>query len=295
MSVIEIKKLSRNYGGGRGVFDLSFSVEQGEVFGFLGPNGAGKTTAIRHLMGFLKPQKGECLIDSKDCFSERDKIQAKVGYIPGEIAFIDNMTGYNFIKFYAELRKQNNINKAKLLMDRFELDANGKLKKMSKGTKQKVGIVCAFMSDADIYILDEPTSGLDPLMQNTFIDLVNEEKKKGKTILMSSHLFEEVERTCSRVGIIKQGKLAAIDEIETLKKQKIRRYVITLPDFEQAAAFWATIPDLGEVDGNKVKITIKHDIRPLIEAMYKYPVLNIESVNQSLEDVFLHYYGGKKL
>ncbi|PKM62701.1 MAG: ABC transporter ATP-binding protein [Firmicutes bacterium HGW-Firmicutes-21] len=292
MSVIELNSLTRDYGNGRGIFDLSFSVNEGEVFGFLGPNGAGKTTAIRHLMGFLKPQKGECVIDGKDCFTERDKIQTKVGYIPGEIAFIDNMTGYGFIRFFAELRKQNGLARAKKLMERFELDGSSRLKKMSKGTKQKVGIICAFMSDSDIYILDEPTSGLDPLMQNRFIELINEEKKRGKTILMSSHIFEEVERTCSKVGIIRQGRLAAIDEIESLKQQKIRSFIITLPDFEQAAAFWAELPDISEIDGNKVRVTLKQDLRPLIEAMYRHPVQNIDRENQSLEEVFMHYYGG---
>lgn len=294
MSVIEIKNLIRDYGNNRGVFDLTFSVEKGEVFGFLGPNGAGKTTTIRHLMGFLKPQKGECLIDGKDCFKSRDEIQAKVGYIPGEMSFIDNMTGLGFIKFYAEYRNQTDLSKAKLLMEHFELDAGKKLKKMSKGNKQKIGIVCAFMGDPDICILDEPTSGLDPLMQNRFIELINEEKKNGKTILMSSHIFEEVERTCSRVGIIKDGRLAAVNEIEVLKQQKLKRFIITLPDFNHAAAFWAELPENSKVDGNKVHVSMTQDIRPLLLAMVKYPVQNIESVNQSLEDVFLQYYGGNK-
>jgi len=292
MSVIEIKNITRDYGNGKGVFDLSFSVSEGEAFGFLGPNGAGKTTAIRHLMGFLKPQKGQCLINGRDCFSERHSIQSKVGYIPGEIAFIDNMTGLGFIRFYAELRGQKGLDRAKKLMERFELDGSGKLKKMSKGNKQKVGIICAFMGDADIYILDEPTSGLDPLMQNRFIELINEEKQRGKTILMSSHIFEEVERTCSRVGIIRLGRLAAVDEIEKLKEQKLRSFVITLPDFEQAAAFWAELPDISEIDGSKVRVTVKQDLRPLIEAMYKHPIQNIDRENQSLEEIFMHYYGG---
>lgn len=293
MGVIDINLLTRNYGSGRGVFDLSFSVAEGEAFGFLGPNGAGKTTAIRHLLGFLKPQKGNCKISGKDCFSQRDEIQENVGYIPGEISFIKNMTGIEFIKFYAALRKQNSWEKAKQLMQRFELDAGSKIKKMSKGTKQKVGIVCAFMSDAEIYILDEPTSGLDPLMQNRFIDLVNEEKQKGKTILMSSHIFEEVERTCSRVGIIRQGRLAAVDKIETLKQQKTHRYVITLPDHEQAEAFSKELPEVSETDGSKVNVTVQQDLRPLIEAMYKYNILDIDKKDQSLEEIFLHFYGDK--
>lgn len=291
LSVIEINSLTRDYGNGRGVFNLSFSIEEGESFGFLGPNGAGKTTTIRHLMGFLKPEKGNCRIGGKDCFSRRDEIQARVGYIPGEIAFIDNMTGWGFIKFYAEFRKQKSLEKAKRLMERFELNPDGKLKKMSKGTKQKVGIVCAFMGEPDIYILDEPTSGLDPLMQNRFIELINEEKEKGKTILMSSHLFEEVERTCSRVGIIRQGRLAAVDEIKTLTDRKIQKYTITLPDESQAKAFANELPEISVREGNKVKVNIGQDLRRLISVMNRYPVTAIDRENQSLEEIFMQYYG----
>jgi len=293
MSIIEIENLTRDYGNSKGVFDVGFSVFEGESFGFLGPNGAGKTTTIRHLMGFLKPQKGKCLIGGLSCFPEKERIQSSVGYIPGEISFIDNMTGIEFIRFYAALRKQNNMDRVKQLTDRFDLDPNTPIKKMSKGTKQKVGIVCGFMGNPNIYILDEPTSGLDPLMQNRFIELINEEKKRGKTILMSSHIFEEVERTCSRVGIIKNGKLVAIDEIKNLIDQKTQKYIITLPNSEKAAAFGAELPEISEINGNIVTVSIKQDLRPLIEAMYKHPVQNIDKVNQSLENVFLHFYGGE--
>lgn len=293
MSIIEIENLTRDYGNSKGVFDVGFSVFEGDSFGFLGPNGAGKTTTIRHLMGFLKPQKGKCLIGGLSCFPEKERIQSSVGYIPGEISFIDNMTGIEFIRFYAALRKQNNMDRVKQLTDRFDLDPNTPIKKMSKGTKQKVGIVCGFMGNPNIYILDEPTSGLDPLMQNRFIELINEEKKRGKTILMSSHIFEEVERTCSRVGIIKNGKLVAIDEIKNLIDQKTQKYIITLPNSEKAAAFGAELPEISEINGNIVTVSIKQDLRPLIEAMYKHPVQNIDKVNQSLENVFLHFYGGE--
>lgn len=211
MSLIQIDHLLRDYGGGKGVFDVSFHVNQGESFGFLGPNGAGKTTTIRHLMGFLKPQSGSCMIDGINCWRESDKIQVRLCYIPGEISFFDDMTGTEFLRFTASYRRVGANSRQKELLDRFELDSKGKIKKMSKGMKQKLGIVTAFMHDPDILILDEPTSGLDPLMQSRFIDLVAEEKKRGKTILLSSHIFEEVERTCDRVGIIRQGKLVAMD------------------------------------------------------------------------------------
>lgn len=228
MSAITIEHLVRDYGGGKGVFDLSFHVDQGEAFGFLGPNGAGKTTTIRHLMGFLKPESGKCTIGGLDCWSERDRVQARLGYIPGEISFFDDMTGTEFLRFMARYRKMDASGRREELLERFELDPRGKIKKMSKGMKQKLGIVAAFMHDPDILILDEPTSGLDPLMQSRFVRLVAEEKEHGKTILMSSHMFEEVERTCDRIGIIRGGALIAVDSTEALRERHIRSYTVSL-------------------------------------------------------------------
>lgn len=269
MSVIQIQNLTRDYGGGKGVFGVSFQVNQGEAFGFLGPNGAGKTTTIRHLMGFLKAASGSCAIDGMDCWRDSEKIQARLGYIPGEISFFDDMTGTEFLRFVVSYRRMGASSRQKELLDRFELEPKGKIKKMSKGMKQKLGIVTAFMHDPDILILDEPTSGLDPLMQSRFIDLVAGEKKRGKTILLSSHIFEEVERTCDRVGIIRQGKLAAVDSVEALRRRHVRPYTVTLENEALAKAF---AEDFGGVqDGLTVTVTAK----------------------QSLEEIFMHYYGGE--
>lgn len=184
MSVISIQNLTRDYGFGKGIFDVSISVDKGKVFGFLGPNGAGKTTTIRHLMGFIKPKAGSCQIDGMDCWRKRDEIQKRLGYIPGEISFFDDMTGKEFLKFISGYRNIKKDNRMQEMIEKFELDPKGKIKKMSKGMKQKLGIAAAFMHDPDILILDEPTSGLDPLMQNRFIELIAEEKKKGKTIFL---------------------------------------------------------------------------------------------------------------
>ena len=199
-NIIEIDHITKDYGNGRGVFDISFQVKKGEVLGFLGPNGAGKTTTIRQLMGFLRPDSGSVQILGMDCFHDAHKIAGSLGYLPGEIAFIDAMTGIKFIRFIANMKGMKDLGRAPELMERFELNPSAKIKKMSKGTKQKIGIICAFMQDPDILLLDEPTSGLDPLMQNEFIDLILEEKERGKTILLSSHIFEEVERTCDRAA-----------------------------------------------------------------------------------------------
>lgn len=270
MNAMKIENLVRDYGGGKGVFDVSFHVDQGEAFGFLGPNGAGKTTTIRHLMGFLKPKSGSCTINGLDCWRERDKVQARLGYIPGEISFFEDISGAEFLKFIAQYRGIGSQTRKEDLLERFELDPKSKIKKMSKGMKQKLGIVAAFIHDPDILILDEPTSGLDPLMQNRFIDLVAEEKKQGKTILMSSHMFEEVERTCDRIGIIRTGRMVAVDAAAALRERHTRSYTVTLENESAAEAFAADFN--GVRDGLKVTVTTK----------------------QSLEEIFMNYYGGEK-
>ena len=178
MSIIEISDVTKDYGDNRGIFNLSLTVNKGEIFGYLGPNGAGKSTTIRHLMGFIHADKGTCKIKGYDCYKDSKKIQKFVGYLPGEIAFMDDMKGMEFIKFIADMKGMTDLNRAHELIELFELNPHGKIKRMSKGMKQKIGLVCAFMNDPEILILDEPTSGLDPLMQNKFVDLILEEKKK---------------------------------------------------------------------------------------------------------------------
>jgi len=294
MNVIEIKNLTRDYKKGKGVFDISFDVEEGEVFGFLGPNGAGKTTTIRHLMGFIRPQNGSCKINGLNCWNDRAKIQENLGYVPGEMAFFDDMTGIDFLNFSAKYRGVKSKVRMKELIDRFELDPKGKLKKMSKGMKQKVGIVAAFMHDPDVLILDEPTSGLDPLMQSRFIEMVIEEKKRGKTILMSSHMFEEVERTCHRVSIIRNGHLVAVDAVDKLKAERVKTYVITLDTEESAGAFAKEDITVTSIFQNNVTVAVQSNIKDLIILMNKYSVTNISAPNQSLEEIFMQYYGGEK-
>ncbi len=222
-------------------------------------------------MGFLKPRSGKCTVDGLDCFRERDKIQARLGYIPGEISFFDDLSGAEYLRFITEYQKIDARNRMEELLERFELDPKSKIRKMSKGMKQKLGIVAAFMHDPDILILDEPTSGLDPLMQNRFVNLVAEEKEHGKTILMSSHMFEEVERTCDRIGMIREGRMMAVDSAATLREKHTRSYTVTLESEAVANAFTA---DFGGIcNGKKVTVTTK----------------------QSLEEIFMNYYGGEKV
>jgi len=290
--MIEIKHLTKDYGNQKGVFDLSLEVAESEVFGFLGPNGAGKTTTIRNLLGFIKPTSGQCYIDAFDCWQDAAKIQTFSSYLPGEIAFIDEMKGMEFIKFIAEMNGLKSLAKANELISYFELDTRGSIRKMSKGTKQKIALVCTFMLDSKVIILDEPSSGLDPLMQNKFIDLVLLEKKKGKTIFMSSHIFEEIEKCCDRTAIIKDGKLVAIEKMDDLKKSKRKIYDINFVDEMQAKSFVETIKTFDKINDSNVTVSVIGDINPLLQLLAKYDVVDLSVRTQSLEELFLHYYGG---
>ena len=293
MSIISIKNLTCDYGGGRGVFDLSFAVEEGEVFGFLGPNGAGKTTTIRHLMGFSRPKRGQCSIQGLDSWKSAAEIQKNLGYIAGETAFPDDMTGVAFLRFLAEYRGMKGLGRAQELMERFDLDGRGRLRRMSRGMKQKVAIVAAFMHDPGVLILDEPTGGLDPLMQGRFIDLILEEKGRGKTILMSSHMFDEVERTCSRVAILRQGRLAAVEAVEKLKAAQRTTYLVTLADRAEADAFFAEGLAVTARDGNRMTVAVQNDLEPFLQALARRRVAALHSVEQTLEEAFMHFYGGE--
>lgn len=290
MGIIEIDGLTKDYGG-KGIFDVSFSIDRGEAFGFLGPNGAGKTTTIRHLMGFIRPQSGTCSIDGMNCMAQAAEIQRTLGYIPGESAFIEEMTGAALIRFMAAYRGMKDLTRAKELTKRFELDTSGKIKRMSKGMKQKMAIVCAFMHDPSVLILDEPTSGLDPLMQNRFIELILSEKARGKTILMSSHMFEEVERTCDRVGMIRQGRLFSVSSVRALKESKRRLYVVTLEDESEAADFAREELTVISRERERVTVAVQQDMQSFVRAMSLHHVVALDVVTQSLEDIFMQYYG----
>lgn len=292
MSIIEINGLTKDYGNHKGIFNLSFGVKEGEVFGYLGPNGAGKTTTIRHLMGFLTSDKGTARILGKDCRTESSAIMKELGYLPAEIAFFDGMNGMDFLKFMGEMRGLNDNTYRDKLIEQFELDTRGRIRKMSKGMKQKLGIICAFMHDPKVLILDEPTSGLDPLMQRRFAELILEEKTKGKTILMSSHSFEEIERTCDRVGIIRSGDLVAIEDIHVLKEKRRKTYLVTFDSPETAAAFRNKDGfDRILVNGSTAKVSILGNISAFVQELGHYTVLDLDTENSSLEDVFMQYYG----
>ena len=290
--VIDVQGLTKDYGQGRGIFDLTFQVERGEVFGFLGPNGAGKTTTIRHLMGFIRPTAGRAAILGMDCFTQAAAIQAHVGYLPGELSLMDDLTGDGFLRFMAQMRGMTDLSAAGELKELFRLDGRQSLRKMSKGTRQKVGLVCAFMARPDLLLLDEPTSGLDPLMQGRFVELLLREKARGATILLSSHMFEELERTCDRVAILRAGRLAAVERTEDLRRARTKRYIFSFPAPEAAAASTAAWPGASR-NGSSVTVALtgREDLSKLLRVAADQQVTDMTVDGGSLEEAFLGYYG----
>lgn len=298
MEVISVKNLTKDYGLGRGVFDVNLSAQKGEVYGFLGPNGAGKSTTIRHLMGFSKPDKGKTQILGKDTFKNYYKLLEKIGYLPGEIALPEGLTGDEFLKMMKELRHIKDDTLTKKLIKQFELDSSGDLKSMSLGQKRKLAIVTAFMHDPEILILDEPTSGLDPVMQEVFIQFIIDEKKRGKTILLSSHIFSEVDATCDRISIIKDGKIVDKFVTNDLKHNKIKIYNLYFENNSELELFCnqlKVIPNIEIVEKiqntSSVTISIDEDYtNELIHLLGNSGVINMTETRVSLQEYFMKFY-----
>ena len=280
-----------------GLKEISFRVNEGEVFGFLGPNGAGKTTMIRHLMGFIKPDAGFAQIKGLDCWQNSREVKALVSYLPGEMNFLEQMSGLEFLKLMSGMHGDRPIYQQRrdVLIERLELNLKQPIKKMSKGMKQKLGIIYALMLDSEVLILDEPTSGLDPLMQKVFIDLVLEEKFQGKTIFISSHMFPEVERTCDRVGIIRDGKLATVEGIQALRQAQQRTFEITVDDEGQVQLLRKCGLAIVAVDGTSLTIEIQGDLNPFLSGLAQVNVKDFAQKTTELEEAFMHYYEGRNL
>ncbi len=292
-SIIKVNNLTKDYGNNRGVFDISFEVKKGEVFGFLGPNGAGKTTAIRHLLGFIKPQSGRTEIAGMDSWEKPCEIQKLLGYVPGEIAFPENLTGWQFIKQVALMRNMKDLSPAEDFCKYFKLDPRGELKRMSKGMKQKIALVIAFMHNPEIIILDEPTSGLDPLMQTKFCELVAKERNQGKTILMSSHMFDEVEKTCDRVAIIKQGKIISEINIKDIEHKTEKEFEIRFKAKEIAEKFMQENLKFTEknLSKNRVKVMLDDEkINDFFKLITNFEVEYIREIPFTLENYFMRFY-----
>ncbi len=305
MNIIEVDNLTQDYGHGRGIFDVSFAVKKGEVFGFLGPNGAGKSTTIRHIMGFSKPKKGETRVFGLESFHNYYKILERVGYLPGEIALPEGLTGTDFIKMMGDLRRCKSDDMLNYLLQKFELNPNIETKNMSLGDKRKLAIVAAFMNNPDVLVLDEPTSGLDPVMQQNFIEFIKEEKKKGKTILLSSHIFSEVEATCDRIAIIKDGRIVSTFETNAIKHNQNKSFEVYFNNEQELKEFVKNMPKakikvdtilkygISSVDEKNLKVIVcvqDKDINEVILLMSKFKIKEFKQVEFTLQDYFMQFY-----
>ncbi len=287
--MIEIINLTQVYRSGKGVFDLNFTVQKGEIFGYLGPNGAGKTTTIRNILGFTNAKKGKVLINGLNSRTDTKEINKVIGFLPGEISFYPNLKGKDFLDLLAKMRNLKDYTFRKSLEEKLKLDPDIYIKKMSKGMKQKLAIIAAFMHDPDILILDEPTSGLDPLMQNVFLDLIKEEKRRGKTILLSSHIFEEVERVCDRAGIIKDGRLIALENIKSLKEKSEDLFEVQLKSANPEIL--KTKLEITLIKDNLYRVVVKNNYELFFKELQNFEVVKIVSLKQSIEEKFMKYYG----
>jgi len=290
-AVIETEKLTKSYGPHRGIVDVDLQVMEGEAFGFLGPNGAGKTTTIRTLLDHLRPSSGRATIFGIDTTEDPVAIHRRIGYLPGEFVLYDKLTGGDTIDYFANLR--GNVDRAyqARLIERLDVDPKRKFKEYSKGNKQKIGLVVALQHRPDLLMLDEPTSGLDPLIQQEFFSVIREAKDEGRTIFMSSHILGEVERTCDRVAIIREGRLTRIDRVDALRDmahhQVELRFAGTAPlaEFEGLAG----VSDLVS-DDHTLRMRVSGPITPVVKAAARHELVDFVSREPTLEEIFLAEY-----
>jgi ABC-2 type transport system ATP-binding protein len=287
--LIEIKNLTKDYGNSRGIFDINFSINKGEMIGFVGTNGSGKTTTIRSILGFIKPNEGAAYVNGMESWKNQDKIAKLVGYVPGEIAFPDLKTGVNFLKSQAEYKNIKDLSYADSLIKELQLDPKANLKRMSKGMKQKTALVAALMADAPIIILDEPTTGLDPLMRDAFLNIIKREHQKGKTIFMSSHMFNEMEETCDRVALVSDGHMIDVADMNEIRNRKTSEFKIEFNDKESFEKFRNSKFKIIRIQEKYNQVTIqidKNDINILFKDLKELNVKFISEVKYTLERHF---------
>jgi ABC-2 type transport system ATP-binding protein len=294
-AVVTAEGLGKTYrGGARGVAGLDFTVRRGEVFGFLGPNGAGKSTTIRLMLDLIRPTAGRVLLFGRDARRHGPEVRARVGYVPGDLRLPDRMTGAELLAYLARLRGMPDTGDAPALAERLRLDLSRPLRALSRGNRQKAGLVQAFMHRPDLLVLDEPTSGLDPLMQRQFAQLVRERVAAGGTVFLSSHVLSEVQHLAGRVGLIREGRLELVESVEALRARAVTRVEVT----------WASPPPEGLLDavpgvtvtarhGDVWRLTLRGPAGPLVRALARGEVLSLDSHEADLEDIFLALYRGE--
>lgn len=290
MNVIEIDRLSKYYGKARGITDVSFNVEEGEIFGFIGPNGAGKSTTIRTLLALIYPTSGSATIFGRDCIREGAEIRKDIGYLPSEVFYYDNMRIIDLLKYSASFYPGVKLDRMYQLAEIMDLELKRKIDDLSSGNKKKVGIVQGLLHSPKLIILDEPTGGLDPLMQHKFFQLIQEENRKGVTVLFSSHILSEVQKICTRVGIIKEGKMIRIEGIDSLEHNNYKKFRIEMDQPMPEGYF--SLPGISDlsVSNRSVSFIFKGDINNIISKLHERRVTNLLVEEPSLEEIFLHYY-----
>lgn len=290
MNVIEIDRLTKTYGKARGITDVSFEVRKGEIFGFIGPNGAGKSTTIRTLLSLIRPTSGSAKIFGKDITSHSSEILQDIGYLPSEVFYYDKMKVIDLLHYSASFYKKDCTKRIQELASILHLDLNKRIDDLSFGNKKKVGIVQGLLHSPKLIILDEPTSGLDPLMQQTFFDLIKQENEKGATVLFSSHILSEVQHTCDRVAIIKEGKIVKIEKISTLRENTYKKIAIEATG--AIAPELLQLPGVTKLDiqGANANFLYNGNVNLIIQKLAELNLRNISIAEPDLEEIFMHYY-----
>jgi ABC-2 type transport system ATP-binding protein len=291
-AVIQTEQLTKSYGEHRGIVDVDLEVPEGQVFGFLGPNGAGKTTTIRTVLDLIRPTRGRALVFGIESSADPVAIHRRVGYIPGEFTLYDRLTAGQTIDYFANLRGGVDRAYQQSLIERLEIDPKRRYKELSKGNKQKIGLVIALQHRPELLILDEPTSGLDPLVQQSFFELVREARSEGRTVFLSSHILSEVERTADRVAIIREGRLVKVDSVEGLRDLAHHQVELRFAGAVPIAAF-AQLPGVSDLaaEGHVLRLRVSGPITPVVRAAAQYELLDFVSREPTLEETFLAQYG----
>ncbi len=290
MNVIEVSGLTKFYGQARGIEEVSFAVEEGEIFGFIGPNGAGKSTTIRLLLGLIYPTRGQAAIFGRDCFREGPQIRRHVGYLPAEVFYYDDMKVLDLLRYSASFYPGDHTDRLHELAEYMELDLNRKIRDLSLGNKKKVGIVQGLLHAPRLVFLDEPTSGLDPLMQRKFFDLIRREnRERGMTVFFSSHILGEVQRLCHRVAIIRQGRIVEISDIKTLQQNNYKKVRVEGEDLSAAAFEMDGVTNLVQENGT-LRFFFQGDINAVLRQLATQTVRDVTIEEPTLEEIFMHYY-----
>jgi ABC-2 type transport system ATP-binding protein len=289
MSVIEVNKLTKYYGKSRGIVDVSFNVEEGEIFGFIGPNGAGKSTTIRLLLSLIHPTSGSGHVFDKDVVTQGPEIRRDIGYLPSEVFYYEGMKVMDLLKYSASFYDHDCTQRIKELSDTMELDLNRRISDLSYGNKKKVGIVQGLLHSPKLLFLDEPTSGLDPLMQRKFFELIRRENARGVTVFFSSHILGEVQRLCNRVGIIREGKIVEISDIRSLQQNNYKKIRVSGPDLNEAAFEVAGVTNAMTENG-MVQFFFKGNINVILQKLQGLQVTDVTIEEPTLEEIFMHYY-----